>query len=222
MNKRTIVCYGDSNTHGYYPVGAESFGRFDYTQRWPNVMGSFLGDGYDVKEEGMTSRTVAVDDFVMGEDYNGLAQIRTCLLTHEPVSLLIVMLGSNDMKSCYGLSPEWVSEGLDRLILQAQSCPVWEGGTPKILVLSPPDIDKRYEDTFQIGWFGEGCAEKVKRLAPLYAQKCRLRGCYFMDAMPYTELNTVDYVHLTAEGHRRLGTAVADFVRREIFPDCAI
>lgn len=38
-----IVCYGDSNTHGYC---AETGGRYDESQRWTTRLSALLGDGY--------------------------------------------------------------------------------------------------------------------------------------------------------------------------------
>ena len=47
--KKTILCFGDSNTHGYC---SETGGRFDDTKRYPCLLEKYLGDGYIVREEG--------------------------------------------------------------------------------------------------------------------------------------------------------------------------
>ena len=61
MRKR-ILCFGDSNTYGYIPLG----GRYDEDVRWPTVMAGLLGDGYTVIEEGLNGRTCVFDDPVSG------------------------------------------------------------------------------------------------------------------------------------------------------------
>ena len=48
---RTIVCYGDSNTHGADPFGD---GRLSPEVRWPRVMARELGEDYEVIEESAT------------------------------------------------------------------------------------------------------------------------------------------------------------------------
>ena len=53
---KTILCYGDSNTHGAVSVNGE---RFEWEERWPNILGKLLGNGYDVKESGVDGRTTA-------------------------------------------------------------------------------------------------------------------------------------------------------------------
>ena len=41
--KKHIVCYGDSNTHGYC---AETGGRFDEEARWTCLLQTYLGDNF--------------------------------------------------------------------------------------------------------------------------------------------------------------------------------
>ena len=52
--KKHIVCYGDSNTHGYC---AANDGRFDENERWPRLLEQKLGEDYLVLEEGLSGRT---------------------------------------------------------------------------------------------------------------------------------------------------------------------
>ena len=57
--KKHVVCFGDSNTHGYC---AATNGRFDEEQRWTCLLSQKLGDGYLVIEEGLSGRTTCFDD----------------------------------------------------------------------------------------------------------------------------------------------------------------
>ena len=86
--KKHIVCYGDSNTHGYR---AADDGRFDESERWTHVLGRLLGDDYLILEEGLSGRTTCFEDPIH-EGLSGLACIYPCLMSHEPVDLLIIML----------------------------------------------------------------------------------------------------------------------------------
>lgn len=93
--KRTIVAFGDSNTHGYC---SETGGRFSEEERWPCLLEKYLGEEYRVMEEGLSGRTTVFEDPLF-EGLSGLSYIFPCLMTHEPVDLLIIMLGTNDTKA---------------------------------------------------------------------------------------------------------------------------
>ena len=105
--KKHIVCYGDSNTHGYC---AANDGRFDENERWPRLLEQKLGEDYLVLEEGLSGRTTCFNDPIH-EGLSGLDYIYPCLMSHEPVDLLIIMLGTNDTKERFGASAalRWAS-----------------------------------------------------------------------------------------------------------------
>ncbi len=82
-------------------------------------------------------------------------------MSHEPVDLLIIMLGTNDTKERFGASAECIALGLKRLISKAVSTTdCWKNGRPSILIVTPQNIDKRYETSEVGGTMGKGCAEK--------------------------------------------------------------
>ena len=56
-------------------------------------------------------------------------------------------------------------------------------------------------------------AEEYKKIA-------QLTGCYYLDANEFvtTQPNDIDYMHLTAEGHRQLAEGLTDKIR-EIFSE---
>ena len=84
--KKTIVAFGDSNTHGYC---SQTGGRFSEEERWTCLLEQYLGNEYRVMEEGLSGRTTVFDDPLF-EGLNGLSAITQCLLTHEPVDLLLI------------------------------------------------------------------------------------------------------------------------------------
>ncbi len=92
---RTIVCFGDSNTHGADPSGS---GRMPADVRWPRVMGRALGPDYEVIEEGLNGRTTCWDS-PLDPGRNGLTYLLPCLLSHAPVDLVTIMLGTNDTQA---------------------------------------------------------------------------------------------------------------------------
>ena len=213
--KKHIVCFGDSNTHGY---NAFTNGRFDETQRWTCLLQKNLGDEYLILEEGLSGRTTCFEDPLF-EGMSGVSVIAPILLSHEPVDLLIIMLGTNDTKERFGSSALLIALGLKRLIDKAISVKdCWKDGKPDILIVTPQNIGKEYE-TAPVGpAMGRGCAEKSAALADEFREIARLTGCRYLDANQVitSPPNTVDFMHLTKEGHRELAGALAKYIREEI------
>lgn len=136
--KRHIVCFGDSNTHGYC---AETGGRFGEDERWCCLLQEKLGDGFLVIEEGLSGRTTCFEDPIH-ESLSGLDYIYPCLMSHEPVDLLVIMLGTNDTKERFGSSAACIALGLKRLIAKAvATTDCWRDGKASILIVVPQNID---------------------------------------------------------------------------------
>lgn len=208
---RHIVCFGDSNTHGYR---AEDNGRFDETQRWTCLLQKELGEDYLIIEEGLSGRTTCFEDPIH-EGLNGLNYIYPCLMSHEPVDLLIIMLGTNDTKERFGSSPACIALGLKRLIAKAvATTDCWRDGKSNILVVTPQNIGREYAATEVAETMGRGCAEKSEGLAAQYRQIAEQTGCHYLDANQVISdgPNHIDYMHLTAEGHRQLAQALTKLI----------
>ena len=117
-----IVCFGDSNTHGYCadPADCADGGdRFNEQERWTCLLQDKLGPDYRVLEEGLSGRTTVFDDPIH-EGLRGLDDIFSCLMSHEPVDLLIIMLGTNDTKSRFGVNAAAIGIGMGRSGRQSQ------------------------------------------------------------------------------------------------------
>ncbi len=207
--KKHIICLGDSNTHGYR---AETGGRFDENHRWTCLLQQKLGSGYLILEEGLSGRTTCFPDPIH-EGLNALDYIYPCLMSHEPVDLLVIMLGTNDTKERFGSSAACIALGLKRLILKAKAvADCWKDGIPNILVIVPQNIDPRYYQTEIGATMGAGCAEKSSLLAAEYEKIAHLTGCHYLDANQVLTAppNNIDYMHLTEKGHAQLAEALAE------------
>ncbi|HEY9054956.1 MAG TPA: GDSL-type esterase/lipase family protein, partial [Rectinemataceae bacterium] len=130
---KTVLCFGDSNTWGYDPRTTE---RYSPEHRWPEVLKATLQElhpgQFEVIAEGQNGRTTVWDDplgFKRGSDY-----LLPCLESHKPVDLLVIMLGTNDLKHRFGLSAYDVAKGLGRLVELARGCEFGPGSkAPKVL-----------------------------------------------------------------------------------------
>ncbi len=209
--KKTIICFGDSNTHGYC---SETGGRFDDTQRYPCLLEKYLGNGYIVREEGLSGRTTVFEDPLF-EGLSGLSAIFGCLMSHEPVDLLIIMLGTNDTKERFSCNAENIAKGLERLTKKAQSVTdAWRNNKPNILLVAPAPIEEGCASTFVLNEMGNGCVEKSRQLA------ANLTHCHFMDAgkIPGIHMHPNDYMHLTEESHDLLAKALAERIPSLLAP----
>lgn len=205
-----IICFGDSNTHGY---NSKTGGRFEVGERYPTVLQELLGSKYYVAEEGVSGRTNCLNDPIE-EGLNGLEVITPCLLTHEPIDLLIIMLGTNDTKQRFNLTSKNIAMGLRRLVLKAMNTKgVWRNN-PNVLIITPVSIDERYKDTYVFETMGEGCSRKSKELHTYYQEVANELGCLYLDAntIEGIELYPYDYMHLSKDGHRALAKKLAEII----------
>ena len=213
--KKHIVCLGDSNTHGYCADPADCAGggiRFTEEQRWTRLLQTHLGDGYLVIEEGLSGRTTCFED-PLHEGLSALQYITPCLKSHEFVDLLIIMLGTNDVKDRFAASAACVAIGMGRLVKKAIATECWGDKKPNILVIAPPHIGDGMFASPVGETMGADCAAKSRELAKYYKEQCDLIGCHFLDAQALNcEFNQVDFMHLTNKGHATLADALSKLV----------
>ena len=213
--KKHILCFGDSNTHGYCadPADCADGGtRFTEEQRWTRLLQKALGQDYLVIEEGLSGRTTCFDDPIH-EGLNALDYIYPCLKSHEAIDLLIIMLGTNDCKDRFYASAACIGLGMGRLVKKAKDTDCWGGKKPNILVIAPPPIEEGMLTSPVAATMGQLCVEKSRQLAASYREQCDLLGVHFLDAGAIgCEFNTVDYMHLTSRGHAALARRLSDLV----------
>lgn len=98
---KTIVCYGDSNTYGYNP---ENGFRYEYEERWTTILQKELKDSAIVIPEGLNGRTTSFED-ELRPGRNGATYLDPCLHSHGPIDLVVLMLGTNDLKIRFQATP---------------------------------------------------------------------------------------------------------------------
>lgn len=207
-NLPVVLCYGDSNTHGADPGTSD---RFPRDARWPGVLAGILAGQAHVIEEGLNGRTTLHDD-PYSPGRNGLAYLAPCLDSHAPIDVVVIMLGTNDLKVTFGLDASDIARGAATLVdvaLRSQCGP--GGGTPKVLLVAPPALGPD-NDTMELWGFG-GAQERSRALPRLYRLVAQGATVEFLDASSIVAADPADGVHLSAEAHRVLATAVADAVR---------
>lgn len=207
---KTVLCYGDSLTWGY---DAETLGRHALEDRWPSVLQKALGERVQVIAEGLNGRTTAYDDHLSDSDRNGARVLPTILHTHAPIDLVILMLGSNDMKRGIAGTAFLANQGMARLVslIRHHAWPFEDDEAPEILIVAPPAI--RETDNAVFAAMFAGGLEQSAMLASLYSDLADDRGCGFFDAGAVARTTPVDGVHLDAENTRALGRGIEPMVR---------
>jgi len=205
----SVVCYGDSNTHG--AIGTTGR-RHPRDVRWPGVVAAALAGRAVVIEEGLNGRTTIWDDpFAAGR--NGRTYLLPCLASHAPVAVVVIMLGTNDLKAIYRLGAPDIAAGARSLVnLARESAAGPEGRPPAVLLVAPPVLGPLTSASEL--WGFEAALETSRRLGPLYRESAAQSGAAFLDAGTLVEADPADGVHLDADAHATLGRAIAAEVER--------
>ncbi len=205
----TVLCYGDSNTFGYVP---ETGMRYPKDVRYPGKLGQLLGDGFCVIEEGCNGRTTIHDDPVDGWK-NGLDYLRPCLNSHKPVDIVILMLGSNDLKSAFHLTAKEIADGAAVLVDVVRTfTEEKQGFIPKIILVSPPEIGEGIRYSPFYGAFSEDAVGESKKFPEFYKAVADKYGCIFLDAAKYIYPSETDSLHLTPKGHEVLAEKLCEII----------
>jgi lysophospholipase L1-like esterase len=207
---RTVLVYGDSNSYGTKPMPDLMSGeRFGPQERWPGVMAAALGEGWRLVEEGLPGRTTVHPDPISGVHKNGLAVLPAVLESHAPIDLVILMLGTNDLKARFGLPPVEIAVGVEKLVRHIRQDFTGPGGTaPALLLICPPIAT-------EAGCLAEvfaGAEAKARRLAGFYREVAARWGAAFLDAGEVIGPSPLDGVHFEAGDHAKLGARVAEAV----------
>jgi lysophospholipase L1-like esterase len=222
--EKHILVFGDSLSWGWMPT-EKGFPttRYRVAERWPAIMAAALGQNYEVSVNAVSGRTTDVSypqgiDTLTGADFNGLKALPGAIAAETPLDLVIVFLGTNDLRADVGRAPDEIAAGAMRVAaLAAKSTGVLTAyAPPKALVVVPPPVGD--VSRTPIAQFMAGALEKSRGLAKAYAAAAAKAGIPLFDAATATTTDGVDGIHFTVEDNRRLGAALAARVRAMLPP----
>ena len=172
-----ILCFGDSNTFGTNPSG----GRWDLHERWPGVLQDELGNKYRIIEEGLGGRITVMEDELEG-DKCGKRHLPVLLRSHRPIDLVIIMLGTNDMKHRFNMLPVDIAKGAAQLGEIVKNYPYGEYyPVPQVLLVSPIHLKPGIEHSAFTG-FTEDAVIVSHSLGQYYHQEAEKHKWMFLDA----------------------------------------
>ena len=181
---KTILAYGDSLTFGANPQPGGP--RHAYEDRWPSVLEHRLAGKARVIAEGLGGRTTASDDWYANADRNGARILPTLLESHSPLDLVIIMLGTSDLKPAICGSALEASFGMRRLVQLIRGHYAGKGEVaPEIIIVAPPLLCES-DNADMIGHFG-GFAhglEQSSQFAQHYARRAQEWNTGFISTRP--------------------------------------
>jgi len=197
---KRILIYGDSNVWG--STEYDEHGRLETDQRWAGMLPGLLGDEYEVVAEGYPGRCAGSiqDAREQDKDYDGREHYEVIFKSATPVDLVIIALGTNDLKRGYDRTPEMIAEDLQWYEGRTRYMGDYNGKMPRFLYVLPPRVES------QVGWFEmeEGARERLVAL-----MKDKVSDWVDLDAVELT----ADGVHFAVAGHSDVARRVADKVR---------
>ncbi|RKX76102.1 MAG: hypothetical protein DRP87_12850 [Spirochaetes bacterium] len=203
-----ILCYGDSNTWGFRPFTG---GRYPESHRWPAVLGRYLGEDYEVVEEGLNGRTIG--NLMPGNfPLNGLRYLESFLLREKPFDVIIIYLGINDLFKQEGVSIEEIAANAGKAVdlvlffYEENDLPI-----PRVILLSPLPANENAEGAHH---FRE-LIEKSRRFPEEFRKVAESFGIDFIDTSRIISASDLDGVHIDGESHQRLGRHLADYIREQ-------
>jgi lysophospholipase L1-like esterase len=206
----TLLLYGDSNTHGTMPAPHLGFdGRFGRDERWAGRLAKLLPE-WEVIAEGHPGRTTVHDDPIEGAHRNGLTVLPAILESHKPLDVVLLMLGTNDLKERFSVNAGDIALSLERLVRVIRTSGAGPGGgAPGVLLVAPPPI---VETGCLAGMFAGGAAKSQALAAEIAAAAARA-GVPSLDAGAVVKVSPIDGIHYDAEANPVLAKAFAAAIR---------
>jgi lysophospholipase L1-like esterase len=213
MNEpNTLLLFGDSNTHCTMPMrelGERN--RHPLNVRWTSLIASKLGDDWRVIDEGLPGRTTVHDDPIEGAHKNGATVLPAILETHRSISVIAIMLGTNDLKYRFGVNAFDIAQSIGKLIriIRASDCGP-EGEPPKIIVIAPPPIQ-------EVGALAKMFKEGGKLSLDLGKEikiVAKRENVLFADLNNHVCVSNIDGVHYEPEAMEPIATLMFECVRK--------
>ncbi len=202
---KNILCYGDSNTWGFTPVTAV---RYPADVRWTGVVQKLLGAEYHIIENGINGRTTVWDE-PTDQCRNGLTGLGYALYSAKPLDLVVVMLGTNDLKFTdaegYYLGIKLLAQRIVEANIRFPGSSDVFPDKPRLLLVSPillGEVWPAYPMSCEFAHYTEKVAKEL--------------NIPWLNAADYAEPSQADGCHMDEENHRKLAEAMAAKIKEII------
>lgn len=207
---KVVLCYGDSNTWGQ-PDDRNVAGRYPVDVRWTGGLQKLLGDEYYVIEEGLGGRTTDLEHYdPYKSSRNGLHYFTPCLTSHSPVDVVVIMLGTNDLKIQYNRSADTIAAALKQYIDIVRA----DSPATRLLLMGPAYIDTsapQFQEYYQ-ETYNDASAAESRRLTQSIAALADAAGVLFFDANSVARVGK-DGIHLDEHAQYELAKALVPVIQ---------
>jgi len=199
-----ILCFGDSNTFGISPVDGK---RLAECERWPGMLAELLGSDHLVIEAGQPNRTL-VNNPPFDGDKSGIKYLKPYLEVHT-VDVVIIQLGTNDLKARFALSAIYIGKALEELVLAIKAF-YHDKAQPKIIILSPPKVHEvgSYKSIYA------GAGKKAEQLSIEFKAAAERHTCVFLDCYLLIKPCKKEGIHLAVSAHRELANRLTPIIKK--------
>ncbi len=198
MDRRKIVCFGDSNTYGYDPRGFLGM-RYATEARWTTILQKRLSAEYRVIEEGQNGRMLPQlprDLYVLEQMVNGLSD----------TDILVIMLGTNDLFLTDHPDAAVPVEKMKRIIQWYKKT-----NAPYQLLIVGPVLISAQDVSLEM------YHQQNIQMNDGYQALCNEYAIFYVDAGTWNIPLAYDGVHFLEEGHRLFAEEMEKVIR-EINP----
>ncbi len=212
---KKILCYGDSNVWGFVPgsynLETKLAQRYSKNLLWTTILQKKLGDEYEIFVDGINGRTTDLDEINPGRAFrNGFTHLGFTLEIHYPIDLIILWLGTNDLKKQFNRSSLEIKNSLHKLVTLISSSMAGQNAhAPKILIICPPPIIENLHPEFN-----DNAINKSKELSKFYYELSLEMHCDFLDAGIYIRPSLIDGIHLDSDSCSIIGNKIAEKVKQ--------
>ena len=106
---KSVLIYGDSNTWGLIP-GSDPAAQYPPEIRWTCRLQSMCPD-VRFLTDGLCGRTIAHED-AERPGRSGMQTLPLLLERHDPLDAAVIMLGTNDCKAVFALTPQQIAQDM--------------------------------------------------------------------------------------------------------------
>lgn len=213
MEKKNILIFGDSNTWGWNPSNTllPPYERWSDEARYAGVLQQKLGEEYRVIPEGLNGRTTVLEDPV--EEWRcGKLHLIPLLDSHAPLDLVIILLGTNDLKKRFSVGPFDIAEGAGVLVGKTLAQKnAFRNAEPKVILVCPPRLSEAKENTLKDMF--DGGKEISIRLPTYYEKVAKNYNVEYINADEVIKSSEIDGVHWDKGMHFQFGKVLATKIK---------
>ena len=207
---KVVLCYGDSNTWGQND-DKNYAGRHVSNVRWTGKLQELLGDSYYVIEEGLGGRTTDLEHYDPAkQSRNGLTYFKPSISSHSPLDVVVIMLGTNDLKLQYQRTASEIANTLKLFVDEAR----YSNPKAKVLLVSPIFVDDtapKFVEYYD-GTYDKVSADKSRQLGNEIKRVADETGSFFLDASKVAKAGQ-DGIHFDEQSHLALAQVLVELLK---------